>query len=159
MTVTRTTAAFVVGPEGHDRLTGVHRAADPHASGRPVGIEGVDVLEHGDPASHGALGIVAVSERRAEDRHGGVADELLDDATEPLDPGSECLEEQLQTLADVFGVALLGMGRGIDDVDEQNRNKLAFLRHRVSLRHRRVALYRVRGLALLASFRWSRGSG
>src|SRR5262249_15280409 len=67
--------------------------------------------------------------------HRGVADELLDDAAEPLDLAAERLEEELQALADVLGVALFGMRRRIDDVDEEHRDELAFLSHRRSLRH------------------------
>ena len=148
-------AAFVFGSEGDDRLAGADRAADAHARGRPDGVEGGDVLEHGDPAPDRALGVVAVRERRPEDGDGGVADELLDDTAEPLDLGAEGLEEQLQSFADVLGIALLGVRRRIHDVDEEHRDEFAFLRHRLSLRHRRFGLYRTFTASLLASRGWN----
>ena len=51
----------------------------------------VDRVEDPQPRAHGALRIVLVRHGRAEDRHHGVADELLDRAAEPLDLAGDAL--------------------------------------------------------------------
>ena len=60
--------------------------------GRPHGelelfllVQLVDRVEDAEAGADGALGVVLVCDRRAEDRHHGVADELLDRAAEALD--------------------------------------------------------------------------
>jgi CDGSH-type Zn-finger protein len=106
---------------------------DLHPRGHAVRVQRCDVAEHPDPAADCPFGVVPVRERGAEDRDSGVADELLDDPAETLDLSAEGVEEQLQPFAHVFGVVALGVRRGVDDVDEQDRNELALLRHRPSL--------------------------
>ena len=79
-----------------------------------------DQLESG---ANGALGIVLVRGRRAEGRHDGIADELLDDAAVALDDLAGHLEVSRQQLADVLGIAGLGQGREADEVGEQDRDE------------------------------------
>ena len=62
------------GAEGHDRLAGVHRRSV--ARGR-LGQFAGDVADR-QRGPYRALGVVAVRDRRAEDAHHRVADELLD---------------------------------------------------------------------------------
>ena len=70
--------------EGDDGLAG--------GDGRPHGelelfllVQLVDRVEDAESRADGALGVVLVRDRRAEDRHHRVADELLDRAAEALD--------------------------------------------------------------------------
>jgi hypothetical protein len=48
-------------------------------------VELLDGVAGGERSANGALGVVLVSDRRSEDGHHGVADELLHRAAEALD--------------------------------------------------------------------------
>ena len=74
-----------------------------------------------EPGAHGPLRVILVSGRRAEGRHDGITDELLDDAAISLDDLARHLEVARQQLADVLGIAGLGQAREADEVGEQNR--------------------------------------
>ena len=77
-------------------------------------------LAHGERRAHGALGVVAVGDRRAEDAHHRVADELLDDAAERLDLVANALVVRREDRAHVLGVELFGPRREPDEVDEDD---------------------------------------
>ena len=70
--------------------------------------------------SHGALRVVAVGERRAEDAHHRVADELLDDAAERLDLAAHAVVVRRQDCTNVLGIEPFGSGREPDEVDEDD---------------------------------------
>ncbi len=76
--------------------------------------------------------IVAVRNRRAEDRHHGVADVLVHAAAETLDDRVDGAEEPFQQLADVFGVRALRQPRVAAQVGEQHGDgpPLGFRRRR-----------------------------
>jgi hypothetical protein len=115
-----------------DRLAGVDRG--PRRK--------IDRLQHAQSRANGAFRVVAVRDRRAEDRHHRVADELLHHAAVLLDALPRLAVIRLQQLADVLGVRLVGPRCRIDQVDEQDRDELPLL-----LRGRRLA---ERGAAVAA---------
>ena len=93
---------LAVGAEGDRGLAGEHTGA---SSERRVEVgHGGDEVEGG---ANGALGVVLLGDRRAPDRHHGVADELLDGAAVALDDRPRGLEVAGQELARVLGVARL----------------------------------------------------
>ena len=57
------------------------------------------------PAAHGALGVVLVGDRRAEQGDDGVADDLVDPAAEVGDVGGQALEAAVDEVLDLLGVA------------------------------------------------------
>src|SRR5204863_9173847 len=79
-------------------------------------------------------------ERRAEERHHGVADELLDRAAEALELVAQTLPVRREQPAHVLGVEPFRPRREPDEVGEENRDELplltAWLRNR---RERRTA--------------------
>ena len=90
-------------------------------------VELVDRLEDPQARSHGALGIVLVRHRRPEDRHHGVADELLDGAPEALDLARDARVVRAERGAHVLGVGAVGAGGEADEVDEEHGDDLALL--------------------------------
>ena len=75
------TMPWPVAPERDRCLAGEH--ACPRAAG--VGSSSRDRRDEVERGTHGALRVVLLRDRRAPDRHHGVADELLDRAAVPLD--------------------------------------------------------------------------
>ena len=82
--------------------------------------------------AHGALGIVLVRDRRAEDGHHRVADELLDGAAEALELGAHARVVGLEEPPHVLGVHRLGARREADEVAEEAGDDLALLAGRAS---------------------------
>ena len=80
------------------------------------------------------LGVVLVRDRRAEDRHHRVADELLDRAAEPLELGLQPRVVGIEEGGDVLGVHRLGL-----DVNPARSAK----RTVTTLRSRRADMARV----------------
>ena len=118
--------------KGDHRLTGVDRCARGEVE-RVLVVQLVDAFEDTQAGADGALGIVAVGDRRPEDRHDRVADELLEHAAVVLDPLLRLRVIELQGLANILGVGAFGSGSKADQVDEQNGDELAFLARRRSL--------------------------
>ena len=81
-----------------------------------------------------AHGIVLVHGRQPEDRHHGVADELLDDAAVALDDRLHALEVAREQRAERLRVDRLAESRRTDDVAEQHGHDLALLAARPSAR-------------------------
>ena len=108
------------GAEGDDRLAGVD--ADPHLERerRVCRVQLGDRLEDAEAGPDGTLGVVLVGDRRAEDGHHRVADELLDGAPEALDLLAQARVVGADAGTDVFGVGLLRGGREADEVAEQD---------------------------------------
>ena len=65
-------------------------------------------------------------DRRAEHGHHRVADELLHRAAEVLDLMLQARVVRAQSRAYVLGIGAIGARREADEIDEQNRNDLAF---------------------------------
>ena len=109
-------------PAGHD-VSGVH--ADPEADLRAVPAldalrEGSEAVAHGERGPNGALGVVLVRLRVAEDGEHGVPGELLGRAAEALDLGVDQVEELPQELADVLRVEQLAERSRAREVGEEN---------------------------------------
>ncbi len=75
--------------------------------------------------AHSALGVVLVGRRRAEQRHHGVADELLHRPAMPLELLAQLLVIRTEDRLDVLRIELLGLRRESDEVGEQDRDDLA----------------------------------
>ena len=73
----------------------------------------------------GALGVVLVRDRRAEERHDAVAGELVDRALEAVHAVGEDREEAVHDLVPLFGIDLLGELHRALHVGEQHRDLLA----------------------------------
>ena len=102
---------------GVDHVTGDEPALRPHArlerDERLAGVDGdahlqlalvADPVADRERRTDGALRIVLVCDGRAEDRHDGVADELLDRAAAALELGAQPLVIRPQDRFDVLGV-------------------------------------------------------
>ena len=115
------------GGERDHRLAGRH--ADPHvqAEGRVGRVQLAQGVSCGYRRAHGALGVVLVRQRRAEEGHDGVADELLHGAAVALELGLHPGVVGRQHPADVLGVELLCAAGEPDQVGEQHGDDLALL--------------------------------
>ena len=104
-------ALALLGPgvKPHERLAG--RDAHAHVQlPRVVGVvELRDRVSDGKSGADGALRIVLARSRRAEDRHHGVADELLDRAAVALELEAHALVVAGEDRPHVLGVELLGL--------------------------------------------------
>ncbi len=111
---------------------GRHARLDPHAHLERVGEPEGDPLAaetaaDREPCPDRAERVVLVNRRQAEDRHHGVADELLRPAAERLQLLGGGVEEPAQDLACALRVEALREPRRIDEIGEQHRDHLAFL--------------------------------
>ena len=111
--------------EQDERLAGRHR--DPHLQvlllARPVADR--------ERSTNGTLGVVLARDRRAEERHHGVADELLDRAAETLELAAQALPVRSEHRADVLRIELLRARGEADEVGEEHRHDLALLAARL----------------------------
>ena len=73
-----------VAAEPQQHLAGGDADAHVQRQLRPFLTQGFQLLLDRERCTDGPLGVVLVSDRRAEKRHHAVADELGDDAAEPL---------------------------------------------------------------------------
>ena len=115
------------GTQGDDGLAGVD--ADPHLEGERsvLVVQVLDRLEDAECGANGALGVVLVRDRRAEDGHHRVADELLDGAAVALDLLPQASVVGTDPRADVLRVGRIRGRREADEVAEQHRDDLALL--------------------------------
>ena len=102
---------------------------------RAVAGDGGDELEAGPDRP---LGVVLLRDRGAPDRHDGVADELLHDASVPVDDGPGELEVTGEEIPYFFGIVALGERREADQVAEEDRH-VPQLGARFARRHGRRA--------------------
>ncbi len=129
-------------PAGHD-VAGVD--ADPEADLRAVPAldalrEGAEAVAHGERSPNGALGVVLVRLRDAEDGEHGVPGELLGRAAEALDLGVDQVEELPQELAEVLRVEQLAERSRAREVGEENGDDAPFLPLVGSVGGRRASL-------------------
>ena len=75
---------------------------------------------HGESRENRTLGIVLVRERCAEERHDGVADELVDVSLVLVDGVRQAPEKAVHQDRDAFGIHLLGHGGKTGKVREQD---------------------------------------
>ena len=115
------------GPQRTDEhLAGVH--ADAHPDGQvQVGRQLPDGSLHPQRCSHGALGIVLVGDRRAEEGHDGVAQDLVHSPTEAGHVLDEALEEAVDHRLDLLRIHALGALGEPDEVGEQDRDDATLL--------------------------------
>jgi len=109
--------------ERDDGLTGVD--GDPDLQPAVSQLAGAVADDQCGP--HGALRVVPVRERRPEDAHHGVADELLDDAAERLDLAAHPIVLRREHRADVLRVETLRADREADEVDKDHRDDATLL--------------------------------
>ena len=112
----------VVGPgeDADEHLAGVE--ADAHLDrrvGAGLGDEAGQRVLHPQRGPHGALGVVLVGDRRAEQGDDGVAEQLVDAPAERLDVGDQPFEARLDEALHPLGVEVLGQRRVADEVGEQ----------------------------------------
>ena len=118
--------------KSHDRLARVD--GRPHREPQPgIGlVQLVDRLEDAKAGADSPLGIVLVRDRSAEGGHHRVAHELLDDAAEALDLLLQTPVIGTETRTNVLRVGAVRTCRKADQVDEEDRDDLAFLLGRSS---------------------------
>ena len=97
-------------------------------------VQLLDSFEHAQTGANRALGVVAVRDRRAEDGHDGVADELLEHAAVVLDALLRLAVVELQDVAHVLRIGLIRARRQADEVDEEDGDELPLLLRRGDLR-------------------------
>jgi hypothetical protein len=128
----------VDGVAGHERMT-LRRIGGDYLAGVDAGarlkldapcalellVQVMQHLSHLDGGAHGTQGVVFVDAWHAENRHDGIADELLDDASVALDHRPNLREVPRHDLADRFGVERRGEPRRLHDVGEDDRDDLA----------------------------------
>ena len=126
-----------LGPraERHDGLAGVHGNPDLQVALRKL----ADAVADDERGAHGTLGVVAVSQRRAEQPHHRIADELLDDAPERLDLAPDSGVVRGQDGAHLLRVEPLGARGEPDEVDEDDRDDAALVPGQRRGRERRAA--------------------
>ena len=159
LTTSPATSPFAVRgarSERHESLAGVDRDAHFQLELGIASFSSSIGITDREGGANGALGIVAVSDRRTEDRHHRVADELLDDAAEALDLRAHPREVGRQDRADVLRVEPLGARREADEIREEDGDDLALLEQalrlvgerfsagKAELRNRRVLLAALR---------------
>ncbi len=118
------------GTQGDDGLAGVD--ADPYLEGERgvVVVQVVDRLEEAECGANRALGVVLVRDRRAEDRHHRVPDELLHGAAVPLDLLPQARVVRPDPRADILRVGGIRGRREADQVAEEDGDDLALLHRR-----------------------------
>jgi hypothetical protein len=125
--------------ESHHRLARVD--SDPHLE-RERGVcrvQLLDRLEQAKTGPHRPLGVVLVRDRRAEHRHHGVADELLDRAAEPLELLPQPPVIRPDPRPHVLGIDSVRSRREADQVAEQDGDDFPLLPGRRCLGQRRAA--------------------
>ena len=130
-------ASFRASAESDDRLARRHGRANRELE--PLVAQLLDRLQDPEPGAHGPLGVVLVRDRRAEDRHHRVADELLDRSAEALDVGLDALVVGTERRSDVLGIGAVGTIREADEVDEEDRYDLPLLADGGGFRQTRAA--------------------
>ena len=112
--------ALVLGAERDRRLAGEGSGPQVEIRGSDLDSEGMDRRDELERGAHRTLGVVLLRDRRAPERHHGVADELLDAAAVALDHVPRRLEVAREELARLLGVAALGLRREADEVGEED---------------------------------------
>ena len=102
---------------------GEHARARLQVLGAELFAERADSGDEVERRAHRALRVVLGRDRRAPDRHHGVADELLDRAAVELDQPPARVEVAREKLAHLLRVARLGERREADEVGEEHRDE------------------------------------
>ena len=135
MALRRVVHAQVVADRADDDLAGVeahaHREAEAVRAPQLVGVA-LELVAQMQRRVAGALRVVLVRDRRAEQRHDAVAGVLVDRALEAVHAVGEDREEALQDPVPLLGVELLGQLHRALHVGEQHRDLLALAFERAS---------------------------
>jgi len=118
--------AVLSGVQGDERVAGVHGRTRGQIEG-VLAIELVDPFENAQAGADCALRVVSVRDRCAEHGHDSVADELLEHASVLLDLPLRARVVELQGVAHVFGIGLVGARGEPDEIDEQDGHELPLL--------------------------------
>ena len=118
------------GAERDQRLARGHRDPDLEVEHRIGLVQLADRVADRERGADGPLRVVLVSDRRSEERHHGVADELLDRAAVALDLLAKPRVVRGQRGTDVLRVELLGPAGEADEVGEQHADDLPLVPHR-----------------------------
>src|SRR5262249_19468309 len=97
-----------------------------------LGVFRENTLDH-QRGAHGALGVVFVRLRCAEDRHDLVADDLVDSAAVPLDDIGDALERAVDDALHLFGIAHLAELGETGEVAEHHCDDPALFARRFGL--------------------------
>ena len=103
-----------------------HLDRDPVALGEPL-VERAELGAHPQRCPERARRVVLMHPRDAEDRHHGVADELVDDPTLGLDLGPHRGKERGHHVLELLSVESLADRGGAGHIGEQHRDDLALL--------------------------------
>ena len=131
----RVVHAEIAADGAHDHLAGVESDADLDLDTvLPAQLGGVagDRLLHGEGGVAGADGVVLVGERRAEERHDAVAHDLVHGALVAVHRVHHALEDRVQELARVLGIAVGEQLEGALHVGEHHGDMLALSLERVA---------------------------
>ena len=102
-----------------EHLAGVDPDAEPDAD-TVVDIETTDGLLHAQRRTHRPLGVVLMGDRRTEQGHDRIANDLVDPSTERGDVVGESGETAVDQVLDLFGIAVLREAGEPDDVGEEH---------------------------------------
>ena len=119
-----------MAPDDHEARVQAHAEHQPHLLARVerdrLGVHRAADVEGGE---HGATGVILVGERRAEQRHEAVAEELVHRAFVAMHLRERRLEEAAQERVHAVGADPLGEGGGADEVAEEHGDGLALALH------------------------------
>ncbi len=87
-----------------------------------------DSLQHVQAGANRALGVITMSDRRAEHRHHRVADELLEPPPVVLYVPLGIAVVELERVAHVLRIGSVRSRRESNEVDEEDRDELPLLR-------------------------------
>jgi hypothetical protein len=97
-------------------------------------VEILDAVDDAESGSHGAFGIVFVRDRGPEDAHHRVTYELLTEASEAFDLLAQASLVRGEGRNYVLGIGPVRTCGEIHDVDEKNRDNLAFFAFKAAIR-------------------------
>jgi len=120
--------AQIIADRADDHLTGVqsdtHQEGQPVLEPQPIGF-GSELLLQPQGGVAGALRVVLVRDRGAEECHDAVAGELADEAFEAFDAVGEDAEEALHDVRERFRIKLCGQLHRALHVGEEYRDLFA----------------------------------
>ena len=119
-----------MGAQGDHRFPGVDPDAHLELQLLVAPVQLLECLEDAQAGAHRALGVVLVSNGRAEHGHDGIADELLHGPAVAFDHALELGVIRAQPGTHVLGVGVLRGGGEPHQVAEEHRDHLALLADR-----------------------------
>ena len=140
------------GVQRDDRRAGVDADPNLKLELRVSLVELGDRLDDSQSRPDGSLRVVLVRDRRAEDRHHSVADELLQLTAVAIDRLAHGLEIRVLDKGDILGIEPLRQRRETDEIAEENRHDLPLLARRCRLGDEQTAaVAEPRGIRVLGT--------